>query len=196
MFPVDGPGDQMVGAPVTELPLYARSGTVLVLLPGGVDTLAPSSAAGVTDLAAIGDGREVVALGGASGDFVEANGLAYHFAWSHAPDPAARFDWNGVALPTCALPPAIPAAPCASFDGVAPQVIAYVTGPGTLTVKDGGGSAASLTRLGRRRRSRAPSPHPLVAALHSRAYPIERSARTPKSSKSGVGERGERAENG
>lgn len=139
--PVDGPADVSVNAPVTELPLYAPAGAILVLLPDGVDTLAPASAPGVTTLASVGDSREVLAFGGASSDFIEESGLAYHLAWSRTPSPSAQLTWNGVALPACGAPPLVA---CGQIDDAAHEEIAYVTGSGTLALADGAGAAMSL----------------------------------------------------
>ena len=95
---VDGPMTSDVAAPLGELPLYAPAGTVLALLPDGVDTLAPSVPP-LVGLADVGDDREVIALAGASGSFAEAGGgLAYTLTSTGAPAATASLTWNGAPL--------------------------------------------------------------------------------------------------
>ncbi|HEX9103463.1 MAG TPA: TIM-barrel domain-containing protein, partial [Polyangia bacterium] len=145
--PVDGPTTKDVAAPLGELPLYAPSGTVLPLLPDGVDTLAPSSPP-LVGLADVGDDREVVALVGAGGSFTEAGGLAYALASAGAPAATATLTWNGAPLAACATPAV---APCGAVDGAGGEASAHVSGDGTLALSDG--SSALTTSGGRAARA-------------------------------------------
>ena len=138
---VDGPTTLDVPAPLGELPLYARAGTVLALLPDGVDTLAPS-APPLVGLADVGDDREVIALAGAGGSFTEAGGLAYTLTSTAAPAATATLQWNGAPLAACATPPV---APCGGLDGGGAAASAHVVGDGSLALSDG---SATLTTSG------------------------------------------------
>ncbi len=144
---LDGPATVDVAAPLGELPLYARAGTVLALLPDGVDTFAPASPP-LTGLADVGDDREVLALAGAAGSFVESGGLKYMLASSGTPGATAALTWNGAPLAACA---ATPVAPCGGVDAAARAATAHVVGDGTLALSDG--SAALTTSGGRATRA-------------------------------------------
>jgi alpha-D-xyloside xylohydrolase/alpha-glucosidase len=135
---VDGPASVGVMAPLGELPVYARAGTVLALLPDGVDTLAPA-APPLVGLDQVGDDRELIALGGAGGSFVEVGGQSYTLISTGAPD-SATVTWNGAALAAC---DATPVAPCGSINGA--QAEAYLVGDGTLAA----GSTTLTTSGGR-----------------------------------------------
>ncbi len=107
-------------APIREIPAFVPAGTVLVLLPDGVDTVvdaAPTSAA--VSLADVGDDREVWVYPGGSSSWREVGGLAYA--------------WSGDALTSRPTD--------ATFDGASATVIPgptyvdiSVTGPGALSV--------------------------------------------------------------
>ncbi len=143
-----GPKTMTVDAPVAEIPVYALAGTIVPMLPDGVETLTKeaSSAAGV---ATVGDDRVVYAFAGASGSFTESpdwGGLTYALTSGTSGAPT----WNGVALGACA---ATPAAPCATT--ASGEVTAYVVGSGTLVaggaklVMGGGAATRKLTlRIG------------------------------------------------
>ncbi len=131
--PIDGPVSVDVDAPVTELPLFVRSGTVLVMLPDPIDTLAPASDATVVGLAQVGDGREVIAYLGADGDFVEAGGLAYHLTSAREPGGTPTASWNGA-----------PVTIVAADRELSVQTI----GDGTLQISDATGVVAQVTTAG------------------------------------------------
>jgi hypothetical protein len=137
---VDGPSSMDIAAPLTELPLFAASGTVLVLLPKGVDTLAPSMPP-LVGLADVHDDREVIALVGQDGRFQEVGGQTYVLASAATPSAQATLTWNGSPLSACA---ATPVAPCGG-PASASEAIAQVSGDGTLAWSDG---SASLTTSG------------------------------------------------
>ena len=138
---LDGPTTTDVSVPLGELPVYAPAGTVLALLPDGVDTLAPASPP-LVGLAEVGDDREVIALAGADGSFTEVGGQRYLLRSTGGPGAAASLTWNGAPLAACA---AAPVAPCGSVDAAGRAAEAYVTGDGTLALSDG---AATLTTDG------------------------------------------------
>ncbi len=91
-----------VEAPVTELPVFVRPGTALILLAEPVDSLFGATSQGVTDLDDVADRYRValyptedgVAGGGAGGVLVAADGLALPVSFV-----GATFD--GEALPAC-----------------------------------------------------------------------------------------------
>ncbi|MGZ3406648.1 MAG: TIM-barrel domain-containing protein, partial [Polyangia bacterium] len=147
---LDGPATTSVAAPLGELPIYAPAGTVLALLPDGVDTLAPATPP-LVGLADVGDDREVIALVGGNGSFSETGGLRYALTSTGAPGAAATLTWNGAPLAACA---ATPVAPCGAVDVAGAAAEAHVTGDGTLTLSDGsatlatsGGAAARALHL-------------------------------------------------
>ena len=144
---VDGPATHDVAAPLGELPLYAPTGTILPLLPDGVDTLAPSSAP-LVGLADVGDDREVIALLGTNGGFSEVGGQSYALSSTGVPAASTTLTWNGAPLGACAAPPV---APCGVVDGAGAEASAHVTGDGTLALSDG--SAALTTSGGRANRA-------------------------------------------
>ncbi|MCC6335180.1 MAG: hypothetical protein IT380_14470 [Myxococcales bacterium] len=75
---LSGPGEVMVNAPLTEVPLFARAGAVIPLLPERVDTLLPASAPTV-DLDAVKGERRLQLFTGGSSSFVERDGTLYTF---------------------------------------------------------------------------------------------------------------------
>lgn len=64
---LDGPGVRTVEAPLDVLPLYARAGALVPMLPADVDTLAPASAPEVVSLADRDDARVLRAFPPAPG---------------------------------------------------------------------------------------------------------------------------------
>ena len=142
--PVVGPTIRSVADPLGEIPVYARTGTVLVLLPpGGVDTLAKTGGPSVTHLSDVGLDRTVWAYLGADGSFTGRGGDTYALTPSAAPGAGASLSWNGAALTACDA--ATPVAPCATVDAGSRTAVAYVTGDGQLDVADGTGTVSSLT---------------------------------------------------
>jgi alpha-glucosidase (family GH31 glycosyl hydrolase) len=122
---VQGGGTMTVSAPLTEIPVFARAGTILVLLPASTDTL----------VGALPTAREVWAYAGAAGAFTDpTSGAAY--AISDGDAASGALTWNGAALAGCGN---LSQAPCG--DRAASSVTAHVVGPGTLAV---GGAALTL----------------------------------------------------
>jgi hypothetical protein len=129
-----GPTTIAVDAPTTELPVFAAAGTIVPLLPDGVDTVV-AAAAPLVDLAAVGDAREVEVVLGADGQLGEPGGLDYSLHSASASlSASATLRWNGASLSACVAPAA---APCATIDPAAQTATAYVTGAGTLDSDDG-----------------------------------------------------------
>jgi alpha-glucosidase (family GH31 glycosyl hydrolase) len=112
----EGGGETTVDAPLEELPAFVPAGTILVLLPDGVDTAAREGVtdAGVATLDGIGDDREAWLWSGGSSDWTEAGGTL-HYQWTAAEASSATgaATWNG--------------APAGAVDGAI-----AVTGNGTL----------------------------------------------------------------
>ena len=122
----DAPGRQHgtidVQAALEEIPVFARTGTVLVMLPANIETLTPATAP-VVDRAAVGDDREVHLFVGADGHFEEGN-LSYTL--TGAVDLVGSVTWNGVTLSACGT------VPCGTIDGAKQQAVFDTVGPGTL----------------------------------------------------------------
>jgi alpha-glucosidase (family GH31 glycosyl hydrolase) len=91
--PMMGPADVTVGAPLTEIPVFARAGAVIPLLDPRVQTLRPAQAP-VVDLDDVADVREVWLFLGAGGEYVETDGTRYVLV--HTGDGAPRSS-----LPVC-----------------------------------------------------------------------------------------------
>jgi alpha-glucosidase len=124
-----GGGTVEVEAPLEELPAFVPAGTVLALLPPGVDTVvAAEPSSGATTLADVGDDRELWVFPGGSSTFTEAGGLAYSWSADALAPPYGGVTWNGAAV--------------AAVDGVV-----TVTGPGTMVVTGSGGEG-TLTVTG------------------------------------------------
>jgi alpha-glucosidase (family GH31 glycosyl hydrolase) len=123
-----------VTASITEIPVLVPAGTILVLLPEGVDTVVAAAAgSGVTTLADVADDREVWLWPGGDSRFTEAGGLSY--AWSAAdltgnPESAT---WNG--------------APVTFTAGVAEVEGAGVLAVGSATLEVTGGAADRRLRI-------------------------------------------------
>jgi alpha-glucosidase (family GH31 glycosyl hydrolase) len=112
-----------VDAPVAEIPAFVPAGALLVLLPEGVQTLAPAAAsAPVSGLAEAGDDRELWLWpsGQTTARLDEAQG-ALGYAWQSAglTGPLSGAVWNGAP---------VAAEPDGSY---------HLTGNGTLGVNDG-----------------------------------------------------------
>jgi len=129
---IEGPTTVEVAAPVSELPVFAPAGAIVVLLPSGIETLADGGPS-VPGLASAGDSREVFVFAGGASDFAEPGGLTYHFESTAGP-AATSLVWNDTPLTACASPAV---APCSyAPDGSGPS--ALVSGNGTLQTSDGG----------------------------------------------------------
>jgi alpha-glucosidase (family GH31 glycosyl hydrolase) len=140
---VDGGRTLTAAAPLGEIPVFAKAGAIVPMLPDGVDTLVrePSNVRG---LASVKDDRVVVAFAGASGAFTEiaeSGALGYTLESAvTAATGAATATWNGAPLGACA---ATAVAPCVVIAGG--TVTAHVTGPGALRVTRGADVVATLT---------------------------------------------------
>jgi alpha-glucosidase (family GH31 glycosyl hydrolase) len=92
----EGGREVVVDAPLTECPAFVPAGTVLSLLPDGVDTLVNADpAAGVTTLADVGEQREVWVWPGGQSALYEVSG--HNLAWDAADwtGPVRNVVWNG-----------------------------------------------------------------------------------------------------
>jgi hypothetical protein len=136
--------------PLTEIPVFARAGTIVPTYPDGVQTLVRESTT-VAGAASVGDDRVVYVFAGANGSFQEAppdmpgaGTLSYTLA-SAGPTPAgsASATWNGAPLAACTG-----AAPTSCVVASADGVTAHVTGPGSLAVTRAGAPAATFTASG------------------------------------------------
>lgn len=112
-------GDVTADAPVGEIPVYARAGAIVPMLPDGVISL-------VTEPA---PDRVVDVFTGDSGSFTDSNGVGYALTSTGTATGPVAASWNGAPLAPCG---ATPAAPCATSDANISH--AYVTGAGTLDV--------------------------------------------------------------
>ncbi|MFO0762058.1 MAG: glycoside hydrolase family 31 protein [Byssovorax sp.] len=129
-------------APLAEIPVFARAGTLVPTYPPGVMTLSHGSPE-VPDESLVGDDRIVYAFLGDASTFTEASGLAYTIEAGSDGSGDLNATWNGAPLAICADPAV---APCLSIDADGGR--AYVTGPGTLDVKAGATTIAKLTATG------------------------------------------------
>jgi alpha-glucosidase (family GH31 glycosyl hydrolase) len=98
--PVAGGTTVSVGAAMSEIPVFAKAGTAVPMLPDGVMTLANESSA-VPGQKAAGDDRVVVVFLGADGSFTEAGGMKYAVKGCGCGGAPDSFEWNGEKLPEC-----------------------------------------------------------------------------------------------
>lgn len=89
----DGPADLEVDAALAELPVFARAGSVVPLLPDTVQTLLPADPP-VVDYDEVKNARVLWVYAGGSSQFVERDGTTYTLT--------ADASLKGVALPACA----------------------------------------------------------------------------------------------
>lgn len=136
--PVTGTFD--AAAPMTEIPAFVPAGTVLVLLPDGVDTAVETAiTSSAVPMSAVGDDRELWLYPGGASEWTELGG-------------DLRYDWDGASVGS--------APGSATFEGSdAPitngggYVEVEVMGPGTLTFDSGatlvieGGKAGRVVRV-------------------------------------------------
>jgi alpha-glucosidase len=122
---IPGPANLAAAAPVTEIPVYARAGTIVPTYPDGVQTLVVEPSL-VANAEHAGQDRIVYVFAGENGQFSEApdaGGLAYTLAVA----PQGPATWNGAPLSAC---DSAFDAPC--VQQATGQATAYVTGSGTL----------------------------------------------------------------
>lgn len=139
---VSGGTTLAAAAPLEEIPVYAAAGAVVPTYPDGVMTLVHPSQ-DVPGESAVGDDRVVYAFLGATGSFTEDAGLRYELTHLADASGALELGWRGTKLAACE---ASKAAPC--MEATADGAVAYVTGPGELSVKANGAAAATLTASG------------------------------------------------
>lgn len=137
---IGGPATVDAQAAMEEIPVYARQGTVVPMLPEGVMTVFRGSPA-VPDPGSVGDDRVVRVFLGANGEFQEASGLRYELdqiatGWQGT----LSFKWNGASLGPCGQPPCV--------DAKAHLAKLSVTGPGTATVLEGTKEIARVKVVG------------------------------------------------
>jgi alpha-glucosidase len=107
-YPLEGGGAHSIGAggdtitvdaPLEDCPAFVPAGTLLPLLPEGVDTLTTADATHVVSLADVGDDRELWLWPGGDSSWTEADGLSYTWSAAAWSGPAASVTWNGTAVP-------------------------------------------------------------------------------------------------
>lgn len=95
--PVTGPATIEVSAPMSEIPIFGRAGSIVPLLPEGVQSLLPAEPP-VTDLDDVGDRRALLVFAGASGSF---DFEGKRVALTPASDVGGGFVAGGKPLPAC-----------------------------------------------------------------------------------------------
>lgn len=131
-----------IAAPLGEIPVFVRPGTLIPRYPNTIRTLVYSSA-GVPGPAEIGDDRDLLVFVGGAYSITEPGDLGYELTLeqgSASVDPI--YTWNGAALPAC--PTTGTPASCVTAD-TGTGAIAYVTGPGELRVEASG--QASVVKI-------------------------------------------------
>lgn len=134
-----GPTSIEVDASMTEIPVFARAGTIVPMYPDGVMTLVNAS----TDVPGpeqLGDARVVRVFPGASSELVEDNGTIYSLTSEGELGPAASVRYEGDALADCA---AVEEGE-ACFQTSGDTTIARVPSAGKVVVTDGAGNALEL----------------------------------------------------
>ncbi|MBK8259141.1 MAG: hypothetical protein IPK82_41600 [Polyangiaceae bacterium] len=138
---VSGGSTLDVTADLTEIPVFARAGSVIVALPDGVMTLVNSSPE-VPGPESVGDSRVVYAFLGGEGSFTETGGLTYSLSQSGDLTGDLTFAWEGGAVGACADPVV---APC--VESVADGYTIHAEGSGNLEITSANGTG-TLTIAG------------------------------------------------
>jgi hypothetical protein len=112
----------VIDAPITEIPMFVPAGTILVLLPPGIQTILDADDAG--------SDRELWLWPGGRSALDEVGGLAYDWDATDLAAAVTSATWNGADVPV-------------QSDATGPYV--DVTGGGTLVVN---GGAATLLAPG------------------------------------------------
>jgi sulfoquinovosidase len=95
-----GGGTVTVTAPVTECPAFVPAGTLLVLLPEGVDTVVTADASpDVVTLDDVGDDRELWLWPGGGSTWTEVAGRTYVWDATLLDGPVTAATWNDVDVP-------------------------------------------------------------------------------------------------
>lgn len=126
-----GPTTITAEAAPGEIPVYARAGGVVPRLPPGVETLAPTDAPGVVDLADVAGELVVDAYLGADGSFELADGTRFELTSSSLPDGAVRAEVDGEPADVVR-------------DGAVLRVAAELAGDGTVRLDLGDAGSAEL----------------------------------------------------
>jgi sulfoquinovosidase len=92
----EGPSDAMVNAPLSEIPIFVRAGSVVPLLHPSVETFLPAAKPTV-DLGAVKNYRKVLVYVGGSGSFGERDGTTYSLRATEG----TMFADEGVEAPAC-----------------------------------------------------------------------------------------------
>ncbi len=79
-----GNAEITVDAPITELPVFVPTGTILPMLPDTIDTLMPADAP-LVDLDDVRNVRTLHLYGGKSGALTDLDGTTYAFEWKSGP---------------------------------------------------------------------------------------------------------------
>ncbi len=93
-----GPADVTVDAPLTEIPVFARAGSIVPRLPARVQTLLPAEAP-VVDYDDVKRERSLLVVTGAAGRFGERDGSLYELT---PVDGSTQWRDGGKAMPDCA----------------------------------------------------------------------------------------------
>jgi alpha-glucosidase (family GH31 glycosyl hydrolase) len=141
----EGPTTISVEAEMSEIPVFARAGTIVPMYPDGVMTLSdePGNTAGPES---VGDDRIIKVFLGASGRFEEAGGLSYELeqlAPATTELDAALGDSLG-SMPTCEDIPSIQWN-CAKTESKGVFIV-RVTGSQTVTLKNSGGEFIAVLK--------------------------------------------------
>ncbi len=123
-FPAGPATEDVVQAPVGELPVFLRAGVVVPLLPARVQTL-QRGVPGVEDLDDVKDERRLWLVTGANGGFRERDGTLYVVQQADT----TRYAQDGVELPACSV-----LATRGCVDAAGPRVVVRMRGPGVLEV--------------------------------------------------------------
>jgi alpha-glucosidase (family GH31 glycosyl hydrolase) len=142
-----GPARIDVQAPVTEIPVFAREGTIVVMYPDGVMTLVRGSIE-VPDPSSIGDDRIVRVFLGENSTFTEVSGLTYQLeSLAKAAEGVITASYTADGAAPVELSPCVPTSP-GCFEITGSEVTSRVVGPGTLTVSAGGNPVARVIVVG------------------------------------------------
>jgi alpha-glucosidase (family GH31 glycosyl hydrolase) len=131
-----------IAAPLGEIPVFVRPGTVIPRYPDTIRTLVYSSTE-VPGPAQVGDDRDVLVFVGGAYSITEPGDLGYELTieqGSASVDP--KYSWNGAALPICPTT-GVPQGCVTADTGIG--AIAYVTGPGDLRIEASG--QASVVKI-------------------------------------------------
>lgn len=145
-LPLEGgpavPGDRIVtiSAPIAELPIFARPGTIVPMLPDGLDSLMPA-APPLRDLDDVRGERTLLVFGGAPGETVDLDGTRYTLSGSAG--APLRVHVGGAAAGPCEGA----VMPCREVDDMARSIV--VRGDGLRDVRfESASGDATLTVAG------------------------------------------------